>query len=116
MIDRRSNIPDIIIEEKATLPMFSFFSSIGEMKNKKNKPLKANKLLAPDRKIWLAPFPNIGSERSNFSKSITNIEVMKILNKAIGTIIVLDFIIDFLPKMFATTATNRKRKIINVTG
>ena len=101
---------------KATLDEFSFWFNIGEIKNKKNNPLKANILLAPVRKILSAPFPRIGSGRSILNKSITNIDVTKILNNAIGRIIVLVFIIDLEPNRFATTATNKSKKIINETG
>ena len=86
------------------------------MKNKKNNPLKANKLLAPVRKILSAPFPRIGSGRSILNKSITNIKVIKILNRAIGTMIVLVFIMDLEPNIFATTATNKIKNIINEIG
>ena len=87
-----------------------------EMKNKKKRPLKAKMLLAPERKILSNPLSKIGKERSIRSISATNIKVKRILNKAIGNIIVFVFIIDFLPIIFATTPINKKRNSIKEIG
>lgn len=70
---------------------------MGDIKYKKNNPLNANILLAPERKMLLAPLANKGRERSILNKSITNIKVNNKLINAIGTIIVFVFIIDFYP-------------------
>ena len=75
----------------------SFLFSNGEMKNKKNNPLNANMLLAPVKNMVDAPSAKIGRERSTLSKSATNIKVNNMLNREIGTIIVLVFIMDFFP-------------------
>ena len=116
IIDNIKNNPQINIDVKVTFEVSSFLFNKGETKNKKNKPLNANILLAPERNKLLTPLPNIGRERSNFNKSITNIKVNNMLNKAIGTIIVFDLIIDFPPIKFATTPINKNKKIINAIG
>ena len=54
----------------------------------------------------------IGKERSILSKSITKITVNSMLNKAIGTIIVLAFIIDLFPTILAATPTIKNNKTI----
>ena len=46
-IDNIKNIPQIKTDQKVTFEVSSFLYNIGEMKNRKNKPLKANILLAP---------------------------------------------------------------------
>ena len=115
-IAKSKKSPQINTEAKAILEIFSFFSNIGERKNRKNKPLKAKILLAPVKKILSAPFPKIGRDLSIRNKSTTKITVSKILIKVIGTIIVLDLIMDFLSNKFATTATNKKSKIIKAIG
>ena len=109
-------MPHIKVEEYAIFGISSFLFSNGEMKNKKNNPLNANMLLAPVKNMVDAPSAKIGRERSTLSKSATNIKVNNMLNRAIGTIIVLVFIMDFFPIKFATTKTNKKRKTINEIG
>ena len=116
VIDKTKNIPHIKVEMYATFDKSSFLFNNGEIKNKKNSPLNAKILLAPVKKIVDAPSAKIGRERSTLSKFATKINVNNMLNRAIGTIMVLVFIIDFLPIKFATTTVNRKRKIINEIG
>ena len=73
------------------LAVSSFLFNMGDIKYKKNNPLNANILLAPERKMLLAPLANKGRERSILNKSITNIKVNNKLINAIGTIIVSIF-------------------------
>ena len=116
IIDKSKNIPQISVDEKATLGIFSFLSNKGEMKNKKNSPLNAKTLLAPVINIFFAPLAKIGSESSTLNKSATNTNVNRMLKSAIGTIIVLTLLIDLLPIKLATTTMNRNIKIINDIG
>ena len=111
-----NKMPHINTEINATLGVSSFLFNNGDMKNKKNSPLKANTLLAPYKNILSAPFENNGRECSNLNKSITNMNVKAILISARGVIIVFVFIIDFLPIKFATTPINRKTNKKNEIG
>ena len=110
------NNPHMSTEAKVIFDMSSFLLSNGEIKKRKNNPLKANTLLAPVRNTLLAPVANIGRERSILSKSITKMTVNNMLNKAIGTIIVFAFMIDFFPIIFAVTPINKNNKTIKAIG
>ena len=116
IIESIKNIPQIRLEINATLVVSSFLFSIGEIKKRKNKPLNAKILLAPARNTLSMPFPIIGRGFSILNKSITNMDVTKMLASAIGTIIVFDLIIDLLPNKFATTATNKSKNTIKEIG
>lgn len=103
-------------EVKAILEVSSFLFNIGDIKNKKNNPLKANILLAPTKNILLAPFAKSGRECSNLNKSTTKINVNTILISVIGTIIVFVLIIDFFPRKLAKIPIKRKINKKNAIG
>ena len=116
VIDKIRKMPQMGTDHNVTLEVSSFLFNIGEMKNKKNNPLKANILLAPVKKILSKPSAKIGKERSIFNISATKIKVNKILNNAIGTMMVFVLIIDFFPIIFATTPINKKKNRIKEIG